>query len=143
MRQTAPAILCWMIGIDKQGFIYVYSESLDKRVIFAFQNMVNPHLLSPIGNFLMAVSHQFPNDLAYFIQDVKNCPIVHLPRVVFKNIILSPERWSFDVSSRLESLDSFKTFVRQQMETHCNKQRDRYISQVNRFCKYCCCIGGS
>lgn len=106
------------VGIDKQGFIYVYSESLDKRVIFAFQNMVNPHLLSPIGNFLMAVSHQFPNDLAYFIQDVKNCPIVHLPRVVFKNIILSPERWSFDVSSRLESLDSFKTFVRQQMETH-------------------------
>lgn len=56
------------VGIDKQGFIYVYSESLDKRVIFAFQNMVNPHLLSPIGNFLMAVSHQFPNDLAYFIQ---------------------------------------------------------------------------
>lgn len=106
------------VGIDKQGFIYVYSESLDKRVIFAFQNMVNPHLLSPIGNFLMAVSHQFPNDLAYFIQDVKNCPIVHLPRGVFKNIILSPERWSFDVSSRLESLDSFKTFVRQQMETH-------------------------
>lgn len=106
------------VGVDKYRHVYVYSKTLDKRVVFAFQNMVNPHLLSPLGNFLMAVSHQRPNDFAFFVQDVRNCPITHLPRVMYGNIILSPERWSFDVTSQMESLETFKTFVQCQVEKY-------------------------
>lgn len=103
------------VGIDQTtNNVYVYSKSLSQRVTFSFPNMLNPMLQSTFARFLMGTSSTGAIDFSCLIGDIGSYPITHMPRIIFENIIISPERWTIDVTHCLTNLETFSIFVNRQ-----------------------------
>lgn len=83
----------------KGNEIVLYSKSLKKRIIPFCTTAYNPmYKSSAIYRFLSALCNQYNNMLISFsIKNLARC-LGYVPRIVWKNVILSPSTWVLQVS---------------------------------------------
>lgn len=83
------------VGVDERG-IFLWSKSMQREVMPTFTNSINPNKVkNDIFSFLATLTHEryetFNPLLPSFVEDR-----TWFPRVSFKNIIISREKWRFD-----------------------------------------------
>ncbi|PEY41353.1 hypothetical protein CN354_05945 [Bacillus cereus] len=88
-----------VVGID-DGTFYIKSKKLNKKIIPVTGHMLNKQSYHPIYRFLREIGLQKHADfLTFDWGDLNKYPI--LPRLIYKNIILSPARWQINKETRM------------------------------------------
>lgn len=105
----------FFIGVDSNQKIYIVSNSLGKRIVFYFPNMINPMLQSDISNFLIGISANEELDFIYFIQDIANLPIPHMPEITYGPFILCREHWTLDINVQNYTFETFDRVFREKI----------------------------
>lgn len=86
--------------------LYLYSKTLAKEIRVVLSTAVNPELAPPVLKWLLEISnHRFTPFSPCIFEQFADA--VHLPRVRFKNTILSPARWRFSKENLLETMNSY------------------------------------
>ncbi len=81
-----------VVGLD-QGKFYLRSRTLGKRIIIHEFHKVNTNAASNVVRFMIEIGRQVVYAQPVFDWRTANL-LHHLPRVSYRNIVLSPERWS-------------------------------------------------
>lgn len=99
------------VGVHNHKF-YLKSKSLNKKLYVTYHHMMNHRNGSNLGRFLKDVTLSYHTNLMdaafFFLID----QFEHVPRVMYKNIVIIPETWrikkeQFDLSSFEAFEDSF------------------------------------
>ena len=91
-------------------FLYLFSKKLQKEVRIHLSNMINPEL-APIGlRLLLEISKQRSSEFSTDYSRIFRFG-AYIPRVRYKNIILSPAVWTFDFNSLALSPDASKAKI--------------------------------
>ncbi|MBO0439108.1 thiopeptide-type bacteriocin biosynthesis protein [Candidatus Enterococcus ikei] len=88
----------------------LYSKKHDKQLKFALNSAVNPASLPPLPRILLKIAGiQYDNPLSSlnFLEEISTTR-VHTPKVMYKDIILLPEKW--DLSSHFYEHDTYQIF---------------------------------
>lgn len=93
------------VGIDRQEEFYIKDNSSGAIVDFYVTNMYNKNLFSNPIRFLYEVTQK--NELSKLPWDNIYSKFKHVPRIVFNDIIVSPEKWEINVD-RYHNIDENK-----------------------------------
>lgn len=97
-----------LLGLDGKNKLYFRSKSLNKRIVFVKDNMLNTKLNSKLYQLLYEVSssnYDLPlNRVFAFGKDM-----IFTPRIYLEDVIIKLKQWRFDsVILKNESIDEFK-----------------------------------
>lgn len=105
----------FFVGVDSNHKLYVISNSLGKRVMFYFPNMINPIIQSDIANFLMGISVNEELDFSYFIHDIIDLPVPHMPEITYGPLILCREHWTLDINVQNYTFEAFDKIFKEKI----------------------------
>lgn len=81
------------IGLDRNNFFYIMSKTQNKRVKIVSTSMLNYLLGNPVASFLKEISGMCSNYVIQGIADLVQSDYEYCPRITYKNIIISPQKW--------------------------------------------------
>ncbi|MDQ0215812.1 hypothetical protein J2S13_002232 [Oikeobacillus pervagus] len=82
------------VGATHDG-LYLKSISMGKELIPLVSHMLNPSLCPNIYRFLFEMGEQRTgSSFPYFFNNIANLGLPFIPRIVYKNFILSPTKWN-------------------------------------------------
>lgn len=109
------------VGMDNNLEMYVYSKSLNKKVKFVIDNMLNYRLLNGVSKILIAISQEYEAyPLLRLTTLSSELPYKYLPRIMFEDIVVLPRQWRIDQDDF--ACTSFEEFER---------DIQKYIKQYN------------
>lgn len=98
------------VGANEQG-LYLYSKKIQKEIRVILSTAVNSEFAPPILKLMLDISEKQFNQFNCFIFDEFK-DFTFLPRVRYKNVILSPAKWHFtfqnlkiDENAKIEEVD--------------------------------------
>ncbi|WP_193768918.1 lantibiotic dehydratase [Metasolibacillus meyeri] len=97
--------------------LYIKSQELQKEIIPLTSHMLNPDICPNVYRFLLEVGAQRRGtNYPYFFSNLVSLDLAFIPRISYKNFILSPARWTikhhtFKGCKNLEDfIDAFNVF---------------------------------
>ncbi|MDO7803160.1 thiopeptide-type bacteriocin biosynthesis protein [Pediococcus acidilactici] len=101
-----------LIGYTEEG-LYVKSRITGQKIIFLEENMLNDQLKSPIVQLLLHLSNDRNTWWFNYPWTAKQGVHAVLPKIVYKNIVVSPRTWFFpfsytSISTKEISFSEFK-----------------------------------
>lgn len=105
-----------VVGCTHESF-YIKSLKLQKEIIPLASHMLNPSICPNVYRFLLEVGNQrCGTNYPYFFSNLVSLEIPFIPRITYKNFILSPARWTikhhtFNKCKQFEDfIESFNAF---------------------------------
>lgn len=99
------------VELTSNNQIFLYSETLQKRIKVMQENMLNPQLGNGITKLLLAISEHeeyFPE--ARIINFTNNLTYKYIPRIIVDDIVISTKRWALDEEDlRCKDIVEFST----------------------------------
>ncbi len=86
------------VGIDNDRF-FVKSKTMNKKIKFKSESMINPIFCSDITKFLIEISDCSSKQLFSFLLDDDFLELNYIPRISYKNIVLIPEQWKLSLNA--------------------------------------------
>lgn len=103
-----------VVGVDnKTNTFYLKSKSLNKKVKFITFNMLNTIVESNLCRFVREVSSSRDICVSRLIESLFLEGYTYIPRIVYKNVIISPKRWRFTLTSSDVTYTEFLDFFSQ------------------------------
>lgn len=85
------------VGVDDENKFYFKSKKLNKRLIFTSNNMLNNSLGSNVYRFMLDVCENSKCDNIFErVHDIGLKNLIKIPRVKYKNIVISSAKWKFN-----------------------------------------------
>lgn len=105
------------VGIDENNKFYFKSKSLNKKIIFTSNHMLNEAIGSNAYRFMRDVCENSKNDIFSRAYDVGLKDLISIPRIRYGNLILSSAKWKVNKkilntkNSDKINLSNIKTFI--------------------------------
>ena len=102
------------IGLTRSNELYIYSDSLKKRVKIVTDNMVNTTLNLPIVQLLKAISDEYEDIPISRPFNLYTNKYIYTPRIYIEDVLVSPQKWNFYPNEfQLKTYETFKkTFLK-------------------------------
>ncbi len=81
------------IGLEENDLLYIYSKTLNKKIIVTSNSMFNPLLGSTVYQFLVNVSEMYYNGMINIITKLAFWDDIYSPRITFGKIVIKPQQW--------------------------------------------------
>ncbi|MNJ27785.1 hypothetical protein D3C77_223000 [compost metagenome] len=100
-----------LIGVEGTSF-YAKSKRLNKKIIFHFNNMLNPQISPNAVRFLYDISLEDERKWYNFPWEVIFRDLPYTPMIKYRNFVLAPEKWVLNSSTiKLDKRQGFKRFM--------------------------------
>lgn len=97
-----------VVGIDSNNILYLKSKSLNKKLRFIKDNMLNPRLNSTLYRLLYEISILYDDTAINRVFALGNDGVFS-PRIYIEDVIASLKKWTFDeILLSKENFESFK-----------------------------------
>ena len=117
------------VGATHDG-LYLKSISMGKELIPLASHMLNPSLCSNIYRFLFEMGEQRTgSNYPYFFNNITNLGLPFIPRIAYKNFILSPAKWNIR-SSTFQDCGSEESFIEKFSQYREKYSIDQYVFLV-------------
>jgi len=103
-----------VVGVDiKTNNFYLKSNSLNKKVKFITFNMLNTLVESNLCRFVREISSTRDICVSRLVEGLFLERYTYIPRIIYKNVIISPKRWRFTFDSLNINYTDFEIFFSQ------------------------------
>lgn len=105
------------VGLENEK-LYLKSKKYNKKLKLVINNMLNIDIYNKVAKLMIQISNESKSRVPiYFIDYIRDIDNPYIPRIMYKNIILSPRTWKFDkefiISNKENTYDEFKKNLEQ------------------------------